>query len=76
MTINQALKAANRVYIYFACANGANIDLRVTKAQVREMAGGEASLGQVFTHIDEDVDHEPTARWSLSADSLHLHFLT
>lgn len=75
MTIDQAVKTAKRICVYFACANGARIEFSVTKQQVREMVG-QSSLGEVFTHTDNDEDHDPTARWSLSGETLHLHFLT
>lgn len=77
MSISEALRCCHQVFLYFSCSNGAQIALKITKAQVREIAEG-SRLDKVFTHINDEDAHEPTARWQLSDNGQHLHlfFLT
>lgn len=71
MTFAQALKDAKTVYSYFECANGASVDFRMTKAQVREIAH-PSRLSNVYDNEDPDA----TASWTYDDGVLHIHFAT
>lgn len=80
MTFKQALDRADSVWAYFSCANGASIEFRMTKHQVKQIAH-PARLSDVYSPSPEPPDYDgepdPTCTWSLDADDrLHLHFAT